>query len=90
MAAPLVIAVDCSTTAAKAIVVDAEGRVVGSGSQALDTRSPVPHWFEQDATQWWTATDAAIRAALQDICGSQHCRGGLRDASTGELRLPRR
>ena len=65
--APLVIAVDCSTTAAKAIVVDAAGRVVGSGSQALDTRSPVPHWFEQDASQWWTATDAAIRAALQDI-----------------------
>ncbi|WP_131705560.1 xylulokinase [Mycolicibacterium obuense] len=67
MTAPLVIAVDCSTTAAKAIVVDAAGRVVGSGSQALDTRSPVPHWFEQDASQWWTATDAAIRAALQDI-----------------------
>ncbi|MCG7594401.1 FGGY-family carbohydrate kinase [Mycobacterium sp. PSTR-4-N] len=65
--APLVIAVDCSTTAAKAIVVDATGRVVGSASQALDTRSPVPHWFEQDSRQWWTATDAAITAALQQI-----------------------
>ncbi|WP_185975885.1 FGGY-family carbohydrate kinase [Mycolicibacterium sp. 018/SC-01/001] len=64
---PLVVAVDCSTTAAKAIVVDAAGRVLGAGSRPLETSSPVPHWFEQDGTQWWTATDAAITAALQEI-----------------------
>lgn len=67
MTSPLVIAVDCSTTAAKAIVVDAAGRLVGAGSQALDTRSPAPHWFEQQAPDWWTATDRAIRQALSGI-----------------------
>ncbi|MGV0743409.1 xylulokinase [Mycolicibacterium sp. XJ870] len=67
MTSPLVIAVDCSTTAAKAIVVDAKGEVVGSGAQALDTRSPAPHWFEQHAPDWWTATDQAVRQALGEI-----------------------
>jgi xylulokinase len=64
---PLVIAVDCSTTAAKAIVVDAEGQVVGAGAQALETRSPAPHWFEQDGAHWWTATNEAIMQALRQI-----------------------
>ncbi len=67
MTAPLVIAVDCSTTASKAIVVDAEGRVVGEGSQALDTTSPAPHWFEQRAADWWTATDLAVRRAMDAV-----------------------
>lgn len=67
MTSPLVIAVDCSTTAAKAIVVDTSGNLVGSGSERLDTRSPAPHWFEQHAPDWWTATDRAIRQALNDI-----------------------
>jgi xylulokinase len=64
---PLVIAVDCSTTAAKAIVTDRTGRVVGAGSHALDTASPAPHWFEQNASDWWDATDRAVRQALSDV-----------------------
>jgi sugar (pentulose or hexulose) kinase len=64
---PLVIAVDCSTTAAKAIVVDAKGGPIGEGSQALDTLSPAPHWFEQQGQDWWTATDRAINQALSNI-----------------------
>ena len=67
MTSPLVVAVDCSTTAAKALVVDAKGQLVGAGSQPLDTRSPAPHWFEQHAPDWWTATDRAIRQALNEI-----------------------
>ena len=67
MTSPLVLAVDCSTTAAKAIVVDAKGNLMGAGSHALDTRSPAPHWFEQQAPDWWSATDLSIRQALNDI-----------------------
>jgi xylulokinase len=64
---PLVIAVDCSTTASKAIVVDAEGRVAGEGAQTLATTSPAPHWFEQHAADWWTATDLAVRRAVDAV-----------------------
>lgn len=67
MTSPLVIAVDCSTTAAKAIVVDVAGQVVGTGAHPLVTTSPAPHWFEQQAKDWWTATDLAIRQALGEI-----------------------
>src|ERR1700712_22978 len=67
MKSPLVIAVACSTTAAKAIVVDPKGQVLASGSHALATRSPAPHRFEQHASDWWTATDSAIRQALDEL-----------------------
>lgn len=66
-ATPLVVAVDCSTTAAKAIVVDPSGQVIGTGAHPLETRSPATHWFEQQAEQWWTATDLAVRQALADV-----------------------
>jgi len=62
-----VIAVDCSTTAAKALVLDEEGTVLAEASSPLSTKSPAPGRAEQDATTWWTATDAAITAALQQI-----------------------
>ncbi|WP_406165961.1 FGGY family carbohydrate kinase [Streptomyces canus] len=61
---PLVIAVDCSTTAAKALVVNARGSVVGTGAEQLRTFSPGPHRFEQHAPDWWAATDGAVRTAL--------------------------
>jgi xylulokinase len=67
MTSPLVLAVDCSTTASKAIIVDTKGQLVGAGAHPLDTRSPAPHWFEQRATDWWAATNMAIRQALSDI-----------------------
>lgn len=67
MTTPLVLAVDCSTTAAKALVVDAEGRVVGRGAHPLRTASPAPHRFEQNAPDWWTATDHAVREALAGV-----------------------
>ena len=67
MTGPLVVAIDCSTTAAKALVVDAGGRVLGSGSHPLRTDSPAPRRFEQHAPDWWSATDSAVRAALAEV-----------------------
>lgn len=63
----LVLAVDCSTTAAKAIVVDATGHVHATGSHPLTTTNPAPRQFEQDPHSWWSATDAAVRDALAAV-----------------------
>lgn len=60
----LVIAVDCSTTAAKAVIHDAAGRVVAHASHRLDTAQPQAAWHEQDAEQWWAATRGAIAEAV--------------------------
>lgn len=61
---PLVIAVDASTTAAKAVIVDAGGQVLGTGNQKLDLQVPGVGRYEHDPTQWWTATTAAVTEAL--------------------------
>lgn len=68
----LVIGVDCSTTASKAVVVDSTGHTVSAGVSALSTSSPRAGWHEQDAGTWWPATDAAVRQALAGV--SQRCR----------------
>ncbi|RYV50943.1 xylulokinase [Pengzhenrongella frigida] len=60
----LVIAVDCSTTAAKAVVLDSAGIVVAQASYPLRTTQPRPAWHEQDAEQWWAATRSAVAEAV--------------------------
>lgn len=67
----LVLAVDCSTTAAKAVLFDAAGRSVASGHRPLSMDRPNPGWHEQDATQWWEATRAAIRDAVDSAADSR-------------------
>jgi xylulokinase len=65
----LVVAVDTSTTAAKAIVQDATGTVVARAARPLRTRQPRASWHEQDVEDWWTATRDAVAdavAALDD------------------------
>jgi len=56
----LVVAVDCSTTAAKAVVTDEAGQVRAHASRPFTTQQPHPAWHEQDAVDWWTATRDAV------------------------------
>jgi xylulokinase len=62
--AALVIAVDCSTTAAKAVIYDRDGRVVARATRPLATLQPRPTWHEQDADQWWVATRESVAEAV--------------------------
>ena len=69
MSTDLVVAVDCSTTAAKAVVQDTGGGVVAQASHPLSTQQPRSAWHEQDAEDWWSATRGAVAdavAALDD------------------------
>jgi len=63
----LVIGVDCSTTASKAVVWDRHGGVVAEGRATFPLRNPRPSWYEQHAEDWWTATATALRAAISQI-----------------------
>jgi xylulokinase len=63
----LVLAVDCSTTASKAVVFDRGGRVVAAATRPLELSRPHPAWHEQDARQWWTATQDALREAISAV-----------------------
>jgi xylulokinase len=59
-----VLGVDVGTTAVKAAVVDAEGRLLASESVEYPTCYPRPGWVEQDPADWWRAACGAIRGAL--------------------------
>jgi sugar (pentulose or hexulose) kinase len=63
----LVLGLDCSTTAAKAIVWDAHGRAQAEGRAPIALQCPRPGWYEQDADEWWTASVTALSAAARAI-----------------------
>lgn len=62
-----VVAVDCSTTAAKAVVWNARGDALAEDRRAFELNQPHPGWGEQNAEDWWTATTAAVRRAVQTV-----------------------
>ena len=59
-----VIGIDTSTTATKAVVIDAAGSVVGIGTAEYGYDIPRPLWSEQQPLLWWDGTVAAIRSVL--------------------------
>lgn len=63
----LVLGIDCSTTASKAVAWDACGNVAAEGRVAIALLSPQTGWGEQDARDWWRATAGAIRQVVAAI-----------------------
>ncbi|MGH6704662.1 MAG: FGGY family carbohydrate kinase, partial [Bradyrhizobium sp.] len=61
MSRDLVIGIDCSTSATKAIAWDARGRSVAEGRVAIAMSNPAPGYFEQDPAEWWSSTAGALR-----------------------------
>ncbi len=57
----LVIGLDSSTTATKAIAWDARGRLVAEGRAPVPMSNPAPAAFEQAPEDWWGAAAAALR-----------------------------
>jgi xylulokinase len=60
----LVLGIDVSTTATKAILVDGAGSVRGVGTAEYPYDIPRPGWSEQSPALWWDGAQTAIRAAL--------------------------
>ena len=64
---PLVLGLDCSTSACKAVVWDSRGNTMAKGYSSLSLITPQPTWYEQSAESWWTATVEAIRQAVSQV-----------------------
>ncbi len=60
----LVIGIDASTTATKAVLIDESGAVVGVGASEYAFEVPQPGWAEQDPQLWWDGAVASIRSVL--------------------------
>ncbi len=56
----LVVGIDSSTSATKAIAWDRTGRAVAEGRAAIPLANPHPGHFEQDPADWWGSTKAAL------------------------------
>ncbi|MDR6757953.1 xylulokinase [Mycoplana sp. BE70] len=54
--------IDLGTSGVKAMLIDADQRIVGSASGALDVSRPHPGWSEQDPADWIAAAEEALDA----------------------------
>ncbi len=77
------IGVDSSTTATKALLMDAQGAVVAIGRSEYDFETPRPLWSEQSPHLWWDATVVAIKEALEQAGVSGEDVGGI--GMTGQM-----
>ena len=56
---------DISTTSAKALLIDTDGRVVASAASPLSLSTPKPLWSEQNPADWWDGIQSTIRQILK-------------------------
>lgn len=67
MKTDLVIGLDSSTTATKAIAWDRRGRVVAEGRTSVVLHTPYPGWFEQDVDDWTGAAAKVLKQVSKKI-----------------------
>jgi xylulokinase len=67
----LVIGVDSSTTACKAIAWNQKGQAVAEGRAIYSLLRPKPNWYEQDAKAWWDGTCTALKTLFDQIDAAQ-------------------
>jgi sugar (pentulose or hexulose) kinase len=63
----LVVGLDCSTTSAKAIVFDKDGRMVAKASEVIPLFSPQAGYYEQDSDDWWRSARKALRKVTRQV-----------------------
>jgi xylulokinase len=54
--------IDIGTSSVKAVIVDDNDTVVSQANAALNVSRPQPGWSEQNPADWWSATNAAVKA----------------------------
>jgi xylulokinase len=68
---PVIVALDCSTTACKAVVFDLVGETVCESRRYLTTTTPRPGWYEQDANEWFEAAADALTSVVDLLSDEQ-------------------
>ena len=62
----VVVGIDSSTTATKAIAWDRTGNKIAEGQSPLQLISPVPNYYEQNPDDWWTSmADSLLKLTSQ-------------------------
>lgn len=71
---PLVIAIDTSTTATKAIIVDPTGAVLATGKREIPLKNPQTSFYEHNPLDWWTTTNESIGEAVSQLSDADKAR----------------
>lgn len=61
----LLLGIDSSTTATKALLIDDKGAVIGVSAHAYDYDTPQPLWSQQDPALWWEGTIQSTKGVLE-------------------------
>src|SRR5258708_14447016 len=73
--------IDLGTRSLKALVLDVDGSIVGTGSATYPMTTPQPGWAESDPQDWWQAAATAVHeaagahaseVAAVGLCGQMH------------------
>ncbi|TMF30733.1 MAG: xylulokinase [Chloroflexi bacterium] len=73
--------IDLGTSSLKALVLDVDGTIVGTGSASYVMSTPQPGWAESDPQGWWDAAATAVHEAAGEhaseiaavgLCGQMH------------------
>ncbi|MEX0366076.1 MAG: xylulokinase [Ruegeria sp.] len=89
---------DLGTSGVKALLVDPDGRAVGSADATYDVSNPAAGWSEQDPADWVTGITAALSAlraahpqayaAVRALSFSGHMHGAVMVDAAGEVLRP--
>jgi xylulokinase len=60
----VLLGIDVGTSGTKALLIDEEGKVLGSSTFEYPLYTPFPSWSEQEPDDWWKATKDAIISLL--------------------------
>lgn len=63
---PYLLGLDISTTGAKALLINEQGAVVASHTNAQPISTPQPLWSEQNPQDWWAGMADSIRQVLAE------------------------
>jgi xylulokinase len=63
---PYLLGLDVGTSGAKAVLIADDGRVVASATESYPLSTPQPLWSEQDPTDWWRGSRAALKRVVRD------------------------
>jgi xylulokinase len=59
------IGIDVGTSGTKALLMDAQGKVLATATAEHPISAPKPLWSEQNPQDWWTSTISSTRACLK-------------------------
>ena len=79
----LLIGLDIGTSGAKALLCDADGRVLATATAEYPLHTPQPLWSEQDPADWWRGARQALREVVARAGGDAARIAGL--GLTGQM-----